>query len=65
MPWSLSKRSELALIGVHPVLVNIVRLALSICSMDFVVIEGLRSIERQSKLIITGTNCTYEVNHVW
>lgn len=64
MPWSLSKRRGLVSVDFRPVLVNTIRLALSISSINFVIIEGLRSIERQRKLIITGASRTYEVNHV-
>lgn len=64
MPWLLSERRGLVSVGFLPVLVNTIRLALSIRSMDFVIIEGLRNIERQRKLIITGASRTYEVNHV-
>lgn len=50
----LSDRSLKNLEGVHPSLVDVVKLALSLSRMDFVVIEGLRSTERQKELLAQG-----------
>lgn len=47
-------RSEANLIGVHHELVNVVRLALFISNIDFAVIEGLRTKDRQRDLYAQG-----------
>ena len=48
--YSLSQRSQQRLQDIHPDLANIVRAAITITDVDFCVLEGLRSIERQSIL---------------
>ncbi len=52
--FQLGSRSETNLIGVHYELVNVVKLALLISEVDFSVIEGLRTIERQRELFAKG-----------
>jgi peptidoglycan L-alanyl-D-glutamate endopeptidase CwlK len=47
-------RSEGNLLGVHHELVNVVRRALHISNVDFAVIEGLRTKERQHELFAKG-----------
>lgn len=47
-------RSERNLVGVNPQLVEVVRKALEISSIDFAVIEGLRTVERQKELYAIG-----------
>jgi peptidoglycan LD-endopeptidase CwlK len=42
----LSQRSETRLIGVDPKLVAVVRLALKYSTVDFMVVEGVRSVEQ-------------------
>ena len=54
MSWKLSDRSKRNLRGVHPDLVRVVMRALEISPLDFVVIEGLRSRERQAELVKSG-----------
>lgn len=54
MTFSFGKRSEQCLQGVHPDLVWVVRQALAVSMVDFAVIEGLRSIERQRELYAQG-----------
>lgn len=52
--FRLGTRSENNLVGVHPDLVKVVRLALIISSVDFAVIEGLRTLERHRFLYSQG-----------
>lgn len=47
-------RSERNLEGVNPKLVEVVRMALEISTVDFAVIEGLRTVERQKELYAQG-----------
>lgn len=51
-------RSEANLLGMHHELVNVVRLALIISNVDFAVIEGLRTKDRQRELYAKGRTTT-------
>lgn len=59
----LSERSLNNLKGVHPQLVKVVELALSLSKMDFAVIEGLRTAERQKELIALGKSWIQRSKH--
>ncbi len=48
----LSERSRENLVGVHPLLVKVVEMAIAQTPVDFVVTEGLRTEARQRQLII-------------
>lgn len=50
----LGKRSTDNLVGVHPQLVAVVKRALELSQVDFTVIEGLRTKERQAELYAQG-----------
>lgn len=54
MAFTLSKRSRTALQGVHPSLVRVVRRAIQISEVDFMVTEGVRTPERQRELYAQG-----------
>lgn len=64
MPFKFSQRSINNLSGVHPDLVKVVRLALEISEIDFAVIEGLRSKERQAELVKAGASQTMNSRHI-
>jgi peptidoglycan L-alanyl-D-glutamate endopeptidase CwlK len=64
MSWKLSQRSERALQDVHPDLQRVVRLALTLSPIDFAVIEGRRSLERQRALIDSGASRTLNSRHL-
>lgn len=64
MTWMLSQRSERALEGVHPDLVRVVRHALLLSPVDFVVIEGLRTPARQQELLNSGKTRTLNSRHL-
>lgn len=59
----LSERSLKNLEGVHPQLKRCVELALSLSKMDFVVIEGLRTAERQKELLALGKSWIQRSKH--
>ena len=63
-PFVLSKRSLSNLEGVHPDLVACVKRAICITKQDFTVIEGLRSLERQEKLVVSGASKTMNSRHL-
>jgi peptidoglycan L-alanyl-D-glutamate endopeptidase CwlK len=63
----LSDRSEKNLIGVHPDLNRVVRRAAELCGIDefgFVVIEGVRTLERQKQLLAQGASKTLKSRHI-
>lgn len=64
MSYRLSRRSLRNLAGVHPDLVRVVTEALKETTVDFVVIEGLRSIERQAVLVAAGASQTMDSRHL-
>lgn len=54
MVYILGARSLARLNGVHPNLVRVVRRAISLSAVDFTVVEGLRTPERQAELFAQG-----------
>lgn len=50
--------------GVHPDLVKIVRRAIQLTEVDFVVLEGLRSLQRQKELLAAGASTTMNSRHL-
>jgi len=64
LKFKLSKRSKDRLVGVHPDLVKVVERAIQITEVDFAVIEGLRTPERQAKLKAAGASQTLNSRHI-
>jgi len=64
MAYSLSFRSRQRLSGVHPDLVAVVKRAIEITEQDFSVLEGIRGIERQRKLVKEGKSTTMNSRHL-
>ena len=62
--FRLSQRSLDRLLGVHPDLVRAVRRAIEITPVDFVVLEGLRTKERQLELVNAGASWTMNSRHI-
>lgn len=62
--FKFSKRSENNLAGVNPDLVKVVRRALELSTVDFSVIEGLRTVERQKELVAAGKSKTMNSRHL-
>ncbi|MBD9433265.1 M15 family metallopeptidase [Achromobacter sp. ACM03] len=60
----LSARSLQRLEGVHPQLVEIVKLAIRRTPVDFTVVEGLRTAERQRELVAKGVSQTQNSLHL-
>lgn len=60
----LGKVSETNLRGVRPELVAVVRRAIELTSVDFRVIEGVRSEERQRQLVRNGASQTLNSRHI-
>ena len=64
MTFQLSDKSLRRLEGVHPDLVRVVKRAIEITPVDFVVIEGLRTKERQAYLLDAGKSRTMNSYHL-
>ncbi len=62
--FNLSARSLQRLDGVHPRLVEIVKLAIQRTAVDFTVVEGLRTPERQRELVAQGASQTQNSLHL-
>lgn len=54
MGYKLGKRSKDSLGGIHPDLVKVVELAITLSEQDFTVIEGVRTTKRQQELYAQG-----------
>lgn len=59
-----SKRSLTNLEGVHHDLVEVAHLALSMSPIDFVIIDGVRTIEEQRILVAKGKSKTMDSRHL-
>jgi peptidoglycan L-alanyl-D-glutamate endopeptidase CwlK len=64
MSFFLGSRSRERLVGVHPDLVRVVQCAIQITRVDFTVLEGLRSEDRQRKLFQQGASKTLNSRHI-
>ena len=62
--YKLGQRSLQNLSGVHPDLVAVVKRAMQITEQDFSVIEGVRNIDRQRKLVKSGASTTMNSRHL-
>lgn len=64
MSYKLSNKSLGRLEGVHPHLVTVVKLAITLTDQDFLVLEGLRTTERQRTLVDKGASQTMNSRHI-
>ena len=64
MAFSLSAASRRNLRGVHPDLVRVVERAIQLTPIDFKVIEGVRSLDRQRALKAAGKSQTLRSRHL-
>lgn len=64
MAFKFGKRSEANLRGVHPDLVRVMRRAIATSPIDFVVIDGVRTIERQRQLVAARVSKTMKSRHL-
>ena len=60
----LGQRSLSRLEGVHPDLVRVVKKAAAMSDLDFTVLEGLRTVERQKELFANGATKTMNSRHI-
>ena len=64
MGFKLSQRSLSKLEGVHPKLVEVVKLAITKSPLDFSISEGLRTVERQKELVAQKKSQTMKSRHL-
>ena len=64
MGFKLSQRSLNKLAGVHPKLVEVVKLAITKSPLDFSISEGLRTVERQKELVAQKKSQTMKSRHL-
>lgn len=62
--YRLSRTSLSRLEGVHPDLIRVVKHAITITDIDFMVLEGLRTGERQRQLVRQGASKTMNSKHL-
>jgi peptidoglycan L-alanyl-D-glutamate endopeptidase CwlK len=60
----LGQRSLSRLEGVHPDLVRVVKKAAALSPLDFTVLEGLRTVDRQRQLMAAGATKTMNSRHL-
>jgi peptidoglycan LD-endopeptidase CwlK len=60
----LGQRSLSRLEGVHPDLVRVVKKAAAMSDLDFTVLEGLRTVARQTQLVKQGASKTMNSRHL-
>ena len=58
------KRSRERLVGVHPDLIIVMSFAIYETDLDFAVIEGMRTLERQKELVKQGASKTLKSRHL-
>ena len=62
--FALGNTSETNLVGVTPKLICCVRYAIKRTTVDFSVFEGLRSLDRQRRLVAAGASRTMDSYHL-
>jgi peptidoglycan LD-endopeptidase CwlK len=62
--FRLSQRSRKNLVGVKQPLIDVVDLAIQLTKVDFGVIEGVRTQERQKELVTAGASQTMNSKHL-
>lgn len=64
MSYALGITSRLRLRGVHDDLVKVVQRAIRLTEVDFTVLEGVRSRQRQAELVKSGASKTMNSRHL-
>lgn len=64
MSFTLSARSLRRLEGVHPDLVRVIKHAIQNSTVDFTVLEGVRTLATQRKYVATGKSKTMNSRHL-
>lgn len=64
MSFKLSARSKKRLLGVHPDLIRVVVRAIEVTTVDFSVVEGVRSLAMQKRYFEMGKSRTMNSRHL-
>ncbi|CZF79700.1 M15 family metallopeptidase [Grimontia marina] len=64
MAYQFGKRSLKRLSPLHPDLIKVMKRAIEITAVDFTVLEGRRTIERQKTLLAQGASTTMRSRHL-
>ena len=64
MGYQFGARSLARLNGVHPDLVRVMKRAIGCSTIDFTVLEGMRTLERQKQLMASGATRTMNSRHL-
>lgn len=64
MTYQLGMKSKNKLIGVHPTLVKVVNRTIELTTQDFMVHDGVRTLEFQRKLVARGASKTLKSMHL-
>lgn len=64
MSYSFGARSLERMKGVHPDLVKVMKAAITCSTLDFTVLEGLRTLETQKKYFAKGATRTMNSRHL-
>ena len=64
MAYKLGNRSKQRLVGIHPDLIRVVCRAIELTEVDFTILEGMRTVERQKKLVASGASTTMNSRHL-
>ena len=62
--YTFGSRSLARLEGVHSDLVRVMNRAISTSNLDFTILEGLRTPERQRRLVASGASKTFKSRHL-
>lgn len=63
--WKWSPRSQKALKGIHPDLRKVADLALELSPIDFIIVEGRRTIAKQREYVRKGASKTMNSRHLY
>lgn len=61
---TLSLRSQQRLAGLHPDLVRVILRAADFCSIEFMVVEGMRTLAKQKEYFAAGKSKTMKSRHL-
>ena len=64
MTFHFGRRSLTRLVGVHPDLIRVAEEAILITPVDFCILEGVRTLERQRLLFQSGASQTMNSRHI-
>lgn len=64
MAFQLSKRDLDRMKGLHPDLVKVLKRASELSLLQFMIVEGVRSIDQQKKYVISGASKTMKSRHL-